>query len=170
MVAVLARLPWQEQPMNRIPRRPGTLRAPSWPVTRAAICLAAYLAAAALAWALAPDQPQSTAEKPLSAAASDAEPPPKTDHRIREGTRLVDQRGVFKMTGQRVTFFPSNGQGRFVALENLNLERIARALTDSPSPQEWVVSGTVTEYQGVNFLLVERAVLKQRTEIVGAAR
>ena len=69
-----------------------------------------------------------------------------------------------------MTFFSSDGQGRFVGLENLNLERIARAITDSLSRQEWVVSGTVTEYQGVNFLWIKRAVLKQRTETLGASR
>lgn len=152
------------------PRRPGMMRAPSWPAIRALLCLGAYLAAVALVWSQAPDYPQSKGDKPASAVVSDQPPSPKTGKRIRQGTQLVDQRGVFKMTGQRVTFFSSDGQTRFVGLENLNLERIARAITDSLSRQEWVVSGTVTEYQGDNFLLIKRAVLKQQTEILGASR
>jgi len=155
---------------RRCRRRFGMLRAPSWPVIRALLCLATYLAAVALVWSQAPDHPQSKSDKPASAVASDQPPSPKTGQRIREGTQFVDQHGVFRMTGQRVTFFSSDGQGRFVGLENLNLERIALAITDSLSRQEWVVSGTVTECQGVNFLLIKRAVLKQPTETLGANR
>ena len=145
-------------------RRLPMLRASSWPTLRALLCLAAYLAAMALVWAQAPDHPQWKGDKSPAGTPSQETPSPKADQRIREGTRLVDQHGVFRMTGQRVTFFGSDGHGRFVGLENLNLERIARAITDSLGRQEWVVSGTVTEYQGVNFLLVQRAVLAEPTE------
>jgi len=46
-----------------------------------------------------------------------------------------------------------------VGLENLNLERIARAVADNPVTLEWKVTGTITEYRGANFLLVTRATL-----------
>jgi len=88
-------------------------------------------------------------------------PPP--DRRLREGTVLTDVWGCFKATGDRITFVANTGNLTLVALENLNLERIARAVADTPAQLEWKVTGTVTEYGGANFLLVERAILKPRT-------
>jgi len=80
--------------------------------------------------------------------------------RIREGTALVEQVGVFQTAGDRVTLLTSDGQRRFVVLENLQLERILRAVGDSLTPPDWTVSGMVTEFCGANYLLVERAVLR----------
>jgi len=80
--------------------------------------------------------------------------------RIREGTEIADQIGYFKLVGGRLVFFTGkDGQG-FVGLENLNLERIARDVANHPEPLPWRVTGTVTEFRGNNFLLVERAILK----------
>jgi len=160
--------------MNLFPRpcpgRPGTSRAPSWPLVRALLCLGAYLAAAALVWSQTPGGRPSRSDKPASDARSDQPPSPKIGQRVREGTELVDLRGVFKKAGQRVHFLPNDGQGPFVALENLNLQRIARTIADSLSRQEWEVSGTVTEYRGANFLLVKKAVLRQPTEALAGTR
>jgi hypothetical protein len=80
--------------------------------------------------------------------------------RIREGTSLVEQAGVFQKAGDRITFFTSDGQSRFVVLENLQLERVSRAIGDNLPPPQWTVSGSVTEYCGANYLLVERAALR----------
>ena len=80
--------------------------------------------------------------------------------RIREGTTLVEQAGVFQKAGDRVTFFTSDGQRRFVVLENLQLERISRAVGDNLTPPQWTVSGMVTEFGGANYLFVDRAVLR----------
>jgi len=82
------------------------------------------------------------------------------DHRIREGTEIIDSTGYFRMTGDRVTFFTDDGSGRYVALENLNLERVSRAIADNPEPLQWTVTGTITEYRGANYLFVRRAALK----------
>ena len=84
------------------------------------------------------------------------------DRRLREGTDLVDQPGFFRMTGDRITFYADIGSGRFMSLENLNLERITRIITDNPQQLEWEVTGTITEYQGTNYLLIRRAVLRSR--------
>ena len=46
-----------------------------------------------------------------------------------------------------------------MGLENLNLERISRAISNNPAQLEWMVSGEITEYRGANFLLVHRAIL-----------
>lgn len=83
--------------------------------------------------------------------------------RLREGVAL-DVVGSFKLTGDRIMFYSAADQRRFGALENLNLERIARMVSDSPDPLQWSVSGTVTEYQGANYLLISRAVLKSKPQ------
>jgi hypothetical protein len=83
--------------------------------------------------------------------------------RLREGTTLELQ-GSFKPTGDRIMFYASADQRRFGTLENLNLERISRMVSDSVEPLEWSVSGTVTEFQGANYLLISRAVLKSKPQ------
>lgn len=80
--------------------------------------------------------------------------------RAREGTDLVDQPGSFQIVGERVVFVTEKNSQRFVALENLNLERIARTLASHPYPLQWRVSGKITEFRGNNFILVERAIGK----------
>jgi hypothetical protein len=77
--------------------------------------------------------------------------------RLREGAPLTDCPGTFKPTGDRLTFFAQEGRRRLVVLENLNLERIYRVMADNPAQLQWMVTGTVTEFRGVNYLLVERA-------------
>lgn len=84
--------------------------------------------------------------------------------RLREGTVLTEQVGRFQLAGDRIMFYLADGGQRLGTLENLNLERVAKLVADSPDPLEWTVSGMVTEFQGVNYLLVERAVLKNRQQ------
>ncbi len=79
---------------------------------------------------------------------------------LREGSQLVDEVGVFKTSGDRAFFETIDGRQRFVALENLNLERIMRMVGESTGQLAWTVSGGVTEYHGGNFLLVSRAYRK----------
>lgn len=68
------------------------------------------------------------------------------------------------MAGDRVVFFTEDGQGGYVALENLNLERIAQAIAENPEKLQWSVTGTMTEYRGANYLFVRRAIQKSRIE------
>ncbi|HEV2971793.1 MAG TPA: hypothetical protein VGY55_17600 [Pirellulales bacterium] len=82
--------------------------------------------------------------------------------RWREGSRLIDKLGYFKLTGDRATFISSDGKLKFDGLENLAIERIARTIGDSPDPLEWSISGIITEYRGANYLLVTQAVLKTK--------
>ncbi len=102
----------------------------------------------------------------LPAPAADVTAPPMEERqssaRIREGTEIKEVEGVFRMTGDRVTFFSEDGQRRYVALENLNLERIVARIADDPTPRQWRVTGLVTEFRGANYLLVRRALLKSR--------
>ena len=98
--------------------------------------------------------------RPSETAATGTEPQSQpAEHRIREGTELVEQPGRFRITGQRVTFFTADGTRRFVGLENLNLDRIAQTITRNPAQLRWQVTGTITEFRGTNFLLVRRAIL-----------
>ncbi len=79
--------------------------------------------------------------------------------RDREGTELVSQSGFFRLLGDRVAFFGGDGKKRYIGLENLLLERVVRILLESTGQLEWNVTGTITEYRGVNYLFVRRAVL-----------
>ena len=80
--------------------------------------------------------------------------------RFREGTRVSDLVGIVRQTGQRYTFFVEAEGSRFVLLENLMLERIMRSQASHPGIVQWKVSGTVTEFQGQNYLLIEHALLR----------
>ena len=104
-----------------------------------------------------PPQPQGTpAEAVVTEAQTRSQP---AGQGIREGTELINQPGYFAVTGDRVTFFTADGTGRFVGLENLNLDRIMQAIARHPAQLHWHVTGTITEYRGANFLLVRRAIL-----------
>ncbi|MGB4728430.1 MAG: hypothetical protein WBH86_13580, partial [Thermogutta sp.] len=61
--------------------------------------------------------------------------------------------------GRRYTFFVAANSNRFVLLENLMLERILRAQASHGVTIQWKISGTVTEFQGQNYLLIEHALL-----------
>jgi hypothetical protein len=87
--------------------------------------------------------------------------------RLREGTELVNVLGSFKLTGDRATFYPADGSGRFGGLENQTLERVAMVIGEDPSLLEWLVTGTITEYKGNNYILVTRAILKSKPSALG---
>jgi hypothetical protein len=84
--------------------------------------------------------------------------------RLREGTKLENQLGYFQMTGDRATFITADRSRCFGGLENLNLARVVAMISDAPGKMEWSVTGTVTEFQGSNYLLISRAVLKTRAK------
>ena len=82
--------------------------------------------------------------------------------RIREGTKLLDKIGHFTVSGDSVSFRTADGKLELNGLPNLNLERVAGAITDDAANLEWSVSGHVTEFRGVNYLYVTRATLKTK--------
>jgi hypothetical protein len=82
-----------------------------------------------------------------------------TVQRLREGTVLTDAIGRFKVSGDRATFVVTETGQTFGGLENLNLSRIFDTIRDDPNA-DWNVSGSVTEYRGLNFLLIHKAVRK----------
>jgi hypothetical protein len=81
---------------------------------------------------------------------------------VREGTQLVDEPGQFIAVANRLTFVSSSGVN-FMGLENLNLERVGKIVGTSSESVDWFVTGTVTEYQGANYLLISRARRKAAT-------
>jgi hypothetical protein len=132
----------------------------AWLPAALLLCIAAVLIGAVFAWAQW--EPPTEGQKAPSYKGEDAAGP-STQPRaqcLREGTKIVNRLGHFRMTGDRVTFFTADGSQHFVALENLNLERIARAIEEDSARLRWSVTGTVTEYRGTNFLAVECAILK----------
>lgn len=75
----------------------------------------------------------------------------------REGKEVQQLRGTIRVVQERYVFFPQAGAYRFVLLENLNLERIARAMAESTGEIIWELDAEVTEFSGSNFLIVQRA-------------
>ena len=96
-----------------------------------------------------------TAERPVVADA----PQVVEKKRIRENTPFEGKRGYFRATGQRTTFYTLDGNERYVCLENLNLERILKAMKDDPSRTAWKIDGAFTEFNGENYILIHRAVV-----------
>ena len=94
----------------------------------------------------------------------------ETLNTLREGTKIDNLSGEFQFTGDRTTFVTDDGERSFVGLENLNLERVVRIQSDKPEQLQWNVSGTITEYQGQNFLTITRAVFKSKTNEIRTNR
>jgi hypothetical protein len=81
--------------------------------------------------------------------------------RLREGTVIANQAGHFRHEGEGAVFI-NDKQNEFIALPNLSLERVTRTLKgfDEPEGVRWTVSGVITEFNGRNYLLINRAVYK----------
>jgi hypothetical protein len=101
--------------------------------------------------------PPSEPPRAESGTAKDAAP------RHREGTLIADAEGIFRSSGGRQVFRQVDGKTEYRLLENLALERALRCLDESRSERVWLVTGTVTEYQGENFLLLNRAVMTSKS-------
>ena len=97
-----------------------------------------------------------TTEKPLVVDTAAATVKKK---KIRENTPFKDKRGYFRATGQRTTFYALDGSERYVCLENLNLERILKAMRDDPSRTAWKIDGEFTEFNEENYIIIRRAVV-----------
>ncbi len=98
--------------------------------------------------------------------------PKKSKGRVREGTKLVDKRGFFKQRGDGATFHAEDGSLKIEGLENLNLQRVVLAIGSPGKRNEivWLVSGTVTEFQSGNYLLIDRAIQLSKTSVKANSR
>jgi len=145
--------------------RPRFLLAPPGGPIRSLFWLAGLLLGVTLVWAQDP-APLNWNARLDSPAATESRPATRRPTLwFREGTEIVNTIGHFRITGDRVTFFTADGSGRYVALENLSLERITRTIANSPASLQWSVTGTLTEYRGANFLIVKHAILKSRLSL-----
>ena len=78
---------------------------------------------------------------------------------LREGTMIQSRHVVFRVTKNRVLMTPVSSSEYFYCLENLNLQRIANVIRQNPTLTDWEVDFLITEYQGINYVLIQRAVL-----------
>ena len=90
-----------------------------------------------------------------SGAISSTTEPDPSSYLLREGSKLEGASGFFQLAGERTVFFMKNDRRRFICLENLALQRIKNQTGNAL----WRVQGTVTEFNGENYLLIEMAVM-----------
>jgi hypothetical protein len=121
-----------------------------WPVGLFGLLLAVAAAMGASSWLTADDS-----ERPATT-------PVQKSQLRREGTELREEPGRFLAVGNRQTFVSAAGTS-YIALENLNLERVGKIVAASPDAVDWFITGTVTEYHGANYLLITRARRKAST-------
>jgi len=111
-----------------------------WPLKLAAVSLAATML---FTLALAKENsPVATANK----------------ERLREGTHLLDAPGRFEAVGDRVSFVIEESGQSVGVLENLAMDRVFRVLKGNQGRTQWTVSGTITEYNETNYILLTKAV------------
>lgn len=98
---------------------------------------------------------------PEQLSATTRQKPKTRSHRLREGTQIRSEAGYFRLDGDGATFVSDSGH-QLGGLANLNLERVVRVLNNAEESQyvRWSVNGTVTEFEGRNFLLITRAIYK----------
>jgi hypothetical protein len=128
-----------------------------------AICVATLLAGARVA--LNAQESGTEATEPSYVQSTHVLEDTSTDKekklRWREGKRLIDHDGHFRQDGDGAIFVSETGH-ELVALANLNLERVTRTLkaSDESESIRWNINGIVTEFNGRNYLLIQRAVYK----------
>jgi hypothetical protein len=82
----------------------------------------------------------------------------KEDSAMREGAVLADVKGRFKKQGERFFFTDETTNKSYKCLENLCLQRIATSQQDEDRKVIWLVFAKVTEFNGENFLIIEKSV------------
>lgn len=107
------------------------------------------------------DAPPPEATRPIAHRRTEGT---RSSERQREGTKLTDVSGRFEFSGDRVTFHPANEREHYRVLENLALERVGQVLGETRAKHEWTISGVLTEYRGVNYLLLNKAVIRPAAE------
>jgi hypothetical protein len=81
---------------------------------------------------------------------------------LREGSAITESRGRFKFNEDRIVFTDESLGKSMTCLENLLLQRIKGFLDDEEGTrQRWAVSGKITEFQGENYLWLDRATRAQ---------
>lgn len=85
--------------------------------------------------------------------------PPKAvkDILIREGARVESRRAKCRVAGERLVIEFDDGR-TLDALANLAAQRVFQACRDDATDSEWIISGKITEFQNLNYLLLENVV------------
>ena len=131
----------------------------TWPATIAMLALSSVQAVHADERAVTPNS--SAAAVASSTGRVEAGPAAaRPVERQREGTKLVEEVGTFEFLGDRAAFLPSGNKESYRVLENLALERVSRQTGDPRGPQQWMISGILTEFKGANYLLITKAVAR----------
>ncbi len=73
---------------------------------------------------------------------------------LREGARVEAKRAKCRVAGDRLLIEFDDGR-TLDALANLAAQRVFQACRDDESDSEWIVSGKITEFQNMNYLLLE---------------
>ncbi|MEW4451963.1 hypothetical protein AB1L30_04680 [Bremerella sp. JC817] len=125
------------------------------------LCTILGIAALLLAMLILPGAVVSGQEgaTPISDRARMAEEQEKKSKRLREGAEVVDTKGSFEWIGDRLSFNLDGEQVSLKILENRMMERVVQTQESSTGELVWVVTGTVTEYRGGNYLLMTHVVL-----------
>lgn len=77
----------------------------------------------------------------------------------REGTLVANVRGHFELNDQRARFVDARTGATYICLENQTLQQIAIASSRQTAVgSDWIVRGTLTEFDGTNYLLLDRAI------------
>lgn len=82
---------------------------------------------------------------------------PAKDSLLREGARVEAKRAKCRVAGERLLIEFEDGRS-LDALANLSAQRVFQACRDDAADQEWIVSGKITEFQNLNYLLLENVV------------
>jgi hypothetical protein len=94
----------------------------------------------------------------LQAALPTSSPTPAVSNLLREGTKVEWTQATLRMEGERLRVIPKGEEKSLLTLENLAAQRIVRVLADDPEDNRWTLAGSITEFDGRNFLLIDRAV------------
>lgn len=82
---------------------------------------------------------------------------------LREGGRIESRKMRAKPAGEDIVWEDEENHQTFISLENLALERVWQTVNADGNERLWTVTGTVTEYRGRNYILVERATRAPRS-------
>lgn len=80
----------------------------------------------------------------------------RTEQLLREGARVVNQLVTCRSAGDRLLVELPQASVPVVALENLAAQRILQAILDDLGSEQWIINGSITEFQGRNFILLDR--------------
>jgi hypothetical protein len=76
---------------------------------------------------------------------------------LREGSRVESKRAKCRAAGDRLVIEFDDAR-TLDALPNLAAQRVFQACRDDSADSEWIVSGKITEFQNLNYLLLENVV------------